>query len=59
MKHLLEEELNKQDRECIYKDVPRTLPEHEMFAEKDGPGQKALYGVLKCMAITFTETGYV
>jgi predicted phosphohydrolase len=35
------------------------MPEHEMFAEQDGPGQRALFGVLKCVALTFPDAGYV
>jgi len=39
--------------------VPRTLPQHIYFAESHGTDQKALFAVLKCLALYFPSTGYV
>ena len=35
------------------------MPDHEMFKEASGPGQKALFGILKCLAQLFPDCGYV
>jgi hypothetical protein len=35
------------------------LPEHKFFSEDCGPGQKALFAVLKCLAHMNPDTGYV
>ena len=39
--------------------MPRTLPQHIFFAESQGTGQKALFAVLKCLALYFPSSGYV
>lgn len=31
----------------IRRDISRTYPEHDMFKEKDGTGQEALFNVIK------------
>ena len=38
IKYLLEQQLNPKDMLCIYKDIPRTLPDHAFFEQKDGTG---------------------
>lgn len=47
------------ERNCIYKDISRTLPDHAMFTDELGPGQKALFGVLKCISLLNPDVGYV
>ena len=42
----------------IAKDIFRTYPDHEMFQERDGPGQRALFHVLKAYANYDPEVGY-
>lgn len=39
--------------------MPRTLPQHIYFAENQGTGQKALFAVLKCLALYYPTSGYV
>lgn len=52
------------EKECpdwekvIEKDLSRTFPFHELFSEKDGPGQRDLFNILKAYAAYDTETGY-
>jgi Rab-GTPase-TBC domain len=36
---------------AIFKDVSRTLPEHIFFKDRFGIGQKALFCVLKALAL--------
>lgn len=55
----LDRDLSRDERECILKDVPRTASNLEMFSERDGPGQRVLFGCLKCVALLIPETGYV
>ena len=59
MKSLLRHRLDRKQLICIFNDVPRTLPSHIYFAESNGTGQKALFAVLKCLAVYFESTGYV
>jgi len=59
MRDLLRQKLDRSQLICIFNDIPRTLPSHIYFAESHGTGQKALFAVLKCLAIQFPETGYV
>ena len=59
MRDLLAQELSRQQLICIFNDVPRTLPSHIYFAESQGTGQKALFAVLKCLALWHPSTGYV
>ena len=59
MRHLLGKQLDRKQLICIFNDVPRTLPHHVYFAESGGTGQKALFAVLKCLALYSPETGYV
>ena len=44
--------------EQIMKDVPRTLPHHELFRERSGHGQTALFNVSKGFALHDEEVGY-
>jgi hypothetical protein len=59
VKQLLTTQLKKEDRESIYKDITRTLPDHTFFSDSEGAGQKALFGVLKCVALLNPANGYV
>ncbi|KAI9189401.1 GTPase-activating protein [Blastocladiella emersonii ATCC 22665] len=42
----------------IQRDLPRTFPGHPFFAEPGGPGQDALYNVVKAYSLYDTEVGY-
>lgn len=42
----------------IEKDLSRTFPFHELFSEKDGPGQRDLFNILKAYSVYDPETGY-
>lgn len=42
----------------IEKDLSRTFPFHELFSEKNGPGQRDLFNILKAYAIYDPKTGY-
>ncbi|KAI9225088.1 rab-GTPase-TBC domain-containing protein [Blastocladiella britannica] len=42
----------------IQRDLPRTFPGHEFFADAGGPGQEALYNVTKAYSLYDTEVGY-
>ncbi|KAI8801950.1 rab-GTPase-TBC domain-containing protein [Cladochytrium replicatum] len=44
--------------EVIERDVHRCFPNHQMFSEKDGQGQKDLFAVLKAYAVYNPEVGY-
>jgi hypothetical protein len=59
MKTLLNKELNPKTRQDIFKDITRTLPKHVFFQEDFGAGQKALFAVLKCLAMQYEDCGYV
>ena len=43
----------------IFKDVSRTFPHHIYFKDRYGEGQKALFCVLKALALHESETSYV
>ena len=59
MRELLHQSLSRDQLIAIFNDVPRTLPQHIFFAESQGTGQKALFAVLKCLALYFPSSGYV
>ena len=59
MRELLHQTLSREQLISIFNDVPRTLPKHIFFAESQGTGQKALFAVLKCLALYFPSSGYV
>ncbi|XP_043063466.1 ecotropic viral integration site 5 ortholog isoform X3 [Drosophila ficusphila] len=42
----------------IRRDIARTYPEVEFFKEKDGPGQEALFNVIKAYSLHDREVGY-
>ncbi|XP_016948487.1 ecotropic viral integration site 5 ortholog isoform X1 [Drosophila biarmipes] len=42
----------------IQRDIARTYPEVEFFKEKDGPGQEALFNVIKAYSLYDREVGY-
>lgn len=42
----------------IRRDIARTYPEHDFFKEKDGPGQEALFNVIKAYSLHDREVGY-
>ncbi|ORZ37037.1 rab-GTPase-TBC domain-domain-containing protein [Catenaria anguillulae PL171] len=42
----------------IQRDLPRTFPGHEFFSEAGGPGQEALYNVVKAYSLYDPEVGY-
>lgn len=42
----------------IRRDIARTYPEHELFKEKDGPGQESLFNVMKAYSLFDREVGY-
>lgn len=42
----------------IQKDLHRQFPSHEMFANRDGTGQKDLFRVLKAFSILKPDIGY-
>ncbi|GFR45598.1 hypothetical protein Agub_g6994 [Astrephomene gubernaculifera] len=44
---------------CIMRDLNRTFPTHIFFMERQGPGQRALYTVLRAYALYDTSVGYV
>lgn len=45
--------------QSIFRDVTRTFTEHVYFKDKFGQGQKALFSVLKAMAMHDREVGYM
>ena len=59
MRDLLRQKLERKQLVSIFNDIPRTLPQHIYFAENHGEGQKALFAVLKCLAMYFPSSGYV
>ena len=59
MKELLRNKLDQKELLSIFKDLSRSMPNHVYFAEALGSGQKALFAVLKCLALSFPEVGYV
>eukprot|EP00929_Paragymnodinium_shiwhaense_P063647 TRINITY_DN31807_c0_g1_i2.p1 TRINITY_DN31807_c0_g1~~TRINITY_DN31807_c0_g1_i2.p1 ORF type:complete len:278 (-),score=82.55 TRINITY_DN31807_c0_g1_i2:46-879(-) len=42
----------------IRRDINRTLPQEEMFREKNGPGQMALFRLLRALSIRLWDIGY-
>ncbi|KAJ1566646.1 GTPase-activating protein, partial [Cladochytrium tenue] len=42
----------------IVRDLARTFPKHEHFAEVGGPGQESLYNVIKAYSLFDPEVGY-
>ncbi len=44
--------------QVIRRDIARTYPEHELFKEKDGGGQEALFNVMKAYSVHDREVGY-
>ena len=51
--------LNQEDEEIILKDLDRTYPSCQLFAEKYGGGQRKLFNVLSCFCKYNKEIGYV
>ena len=43
----------------IIRDINRTFPSHVYFQQRHGPGQRALYNVLKAYSVYDREVGYV
>ena len=43
----------------IVRDLPRTFPKHVFFHRRNGPGQRALFNVLKAVASFDPAVGYV
>lgn len=58
-KALMEEQADQKLLISIFKDVTRTMPEHIYFKDRYGDGQKALFCVLKCLALHEKDTSYV
>ncbi|KAG0253869.1 GTPase-activating protein [Actinomortierella ambigua] len=42
----------------IHRDLSRTFPNHEYFQDAEGPGQEALFNVVKAYSLYDTEVGY-
>jgi Rab-GTPase-TBC domain len=55
----MEEQADQKLLISIFKDVTRTMPEHIYFKDRYGDGQKALFCVLKCLALHEKDTSYV
>ena len=55
---LLQQPLENKVLKQILKDVSRTMSQFALFAVADGPGQKSLFAVLKCIANSFPDVGY-
>lgn len=45
--------------DVIQRDLARTLPQEELFRERHGKGQRALFGLLRAFAVQFWDIGYV
>ncbi len=58
-KKLMEEQGDQKLIISIFKDISRTMPEHIFFKDRFGTGQKALFCVLKALALHEQETSYV
>ena len=43
----------------IMKDISRTFPTHVYYQQRNGPGQRSLYNVLKAYSIYDRDVGYV
>lgn len=43
----------------IIRDIDRTYPSHVYFKQKHGPGQRALFNVLKAYSVYDKKIGYV
>jgi len=46
------------EEDVIQKDLHRTFPEHFLFREESGPGQKQLFRVLKAFCVYNSSVGY-
>ena len=42
----------------IQRDLARTFPKHERFAEPGGPGQESLFNIIKAYSLYDPEIGY-
>ena len=47
-----------QHEKVIRLDLPRPFPHNDYFREKDGPGQMALFNVVRAYSLFDTEVGY-
>ncbi|KAJ3018846.1 UNVERIFIED_CONTAM: GTPase-activating protein [Siphonaria sp. JEL0065] len=47
-----------QHEKIIQRDLARTFPKHEHFADANGPGQESLFQVLKAYSLYDPEVGY-
>ena len=56
---MLEKPLPEKELKCIYLDLPRTNANYALFSGTYSKGQKALFAILKCIAISYPEIGYV
>lgn len=54
----LKDTSNPREEVLIAKDVYRTYPDHDMFREREGPGQLALSRLLRAYATYDPEVGY-
>ncbi|KAG0577573.1 hypothetical protein KC19_5G165400 [Ceratodon purpureus] len=43
----------------IIRDISRTFPSHVFFQQRHGPGQRALYNILKAYSVYDRDVGYV
>ena len=43
----------------IIRDINRTFPTHVFFRQRHGPGQRALFNVLKAYSVYDRKIGYV
>ncbi|CAI5971842.1 unnamed protein product [Closterium sp. NIES-65] len=56
--HMLLYELSNNEMDII-RDINRTFPTHVYFMQKHGPGQRALFNVLKAYSVYDKKIGYV
>lgn len=47
-----------ESEKIIAKDIPRTLPSHELYRTIGGPGHRSLHNVLKAYSVYDSELGY-
>lgn len=57
-KQLLQEPGNESVNDDIRKDINRQFPNHEIFADEHGPGQRDLFEILKAFSILRPNIGY-
>jgi len=57
-KHFLDRLNRIKYKEELESDIKRTYPEHPLFIEADGIGQKSLYNILGAFSLFDPETGY-